>query len=77
MQLSLKPKTFSDLFNPFLESTSNFKLFEKKKMIVKATLFRKLETVRNLVRLLSKKHPLRALFDSQYVKTSETLSKSS
>ena len=30
MQLSLKPKTFSDLFDPFLESTSNFELFEKK-----------------------------------------------
>ena len=30
MQLSLKRKTFSDFFNPFLESTSNFKHFEKK-----------------------------------------------
>ena len=30
MQLSLKPKTFSDIFVPFLESTSNFKHFEKK-----------------------------------------------
>ena len=29
MQLSLKPKTFSDFFIPFLESTSNFKDFEK------------------------------------------------
>ena len=30
MQLSLKPKTFSHFFNPFLESASNFKLFEYK-----------------------------------------------
>ena len=30
MQFSLKPKTFSDFFIPFLESTSNFKLFPKK-----------------------------------------------
>ena len=30
MQLSLKPKTFSDSFFPFLESASNFKHFEEK-----------------------------------------------
>ena len=30
MQLSLKPTICSDLFVPFLESTSNFKHFEKK-----------------------------------------------
>ena len=29
MQLSLKPKTFSDSCAPFVESTSNFKQFEK------------------------------------------------
>ena len=30
MEFSLKPKTFSDFFISFLESTSNFKHFEKK-----------------------------------------------
>ena len=30
MQLSLKPTIFSNFFVPFLESTSNFKHFEKK-----------------------------------------------
>ena len=30
MELSLKPTIFSDFFVPFLESTSNFKHFEKK-----------------------------------------------
>ena len=30
MQLSEKQKTFSELFVPFLNSTSNFKHFEKK-----------------------------------------------
>ena len=30
MQLSLKPRIVSDFFVPFLESTSNFKHFEKK-----------------------------------------------
>ena len=29
MHLSLKPKIFSDLFVPFLESTSNYKHFEQ------------------------------------------------
>ena len=29
MQLSLKPTIFSNFFVPFLESTSNFKHFEK------------------------------------------------
>ena len=55
MQLSLKPKTFCDSFNPFLESTSNFKDFEKK-IIVIATLLRNLQAVKNLVNLLSKKN---------------------
>ena len=31
MQLSEKRKTFSQFFVPFLESTSNFKHFEKKR----------------------------------------------
>ena len=30
MQLSLKPKTFSDSFLQYLEDTSNFEHFEKK-----------------------------------------------
>ena len=30
MELSLKPTIFSDFFVPFLDSTSNFKHFEKK-----------------------------------------------
>ena len=30
MQLSEKRKTFSELFVPYLESTSNFKLFQRK-----------------------------------------------
>ena len=30
MQQSLKPKTFSNFLDPFLESTSNFKHFGKK-----------------------------------------------
>ena len=45
-------------------------------MIVIATLFRKLQIVKDLVRPLSKKHRFRTPFDSQHVKGSETLVKS-
>ena len=46
-------------------------------MTVKATLSRKLQAVNDLVRPLSKKECFRTHFDSQYVKGSETLVKSS
>ena len=46
-------------------------------MIVIPTLFSKLQTVNDLVRPLSKIHRLRKLFDSQHVKGSQTLVKSS
>ena len=48
----------------------------EKKMIVIATLFRKLETVKDFVTPLSKKHTFRALFYSQHVRGSQTLVKS-
>ena len=41
------------------------------------TFFRKLQTGKDLVRPLSKKHRFRTLFDSQKVKGSQTLLKSS
>ena len=75
MHLSLKQKTSSHFFNPFLHCTSNLKRFEKK-MIVVATLFRKLQTVKDLVRLLSKKQYFGTLFHNQLVKGSQTLVKS-
>ena len=49
MRLSKKRKTFSRFFVPFLESTSNFKHFEKN-IIVAANVFPKLQTVKILVR---------------------------
>ena len=42
----------------------------KKKMIIKATLFRKLATFKDLVRPLTEKHRLQAPFDSQQIKGS-------
>ena len=75
MQLSEKQKTLPQLFVPFLESTSNFKLLEKK-IIVIAYVFPKLQTVKNLSRPLSKKRCFRTPFDSQHVKASQILAKS-
>ena len=45
-------------------------------MIVIATLFRKLKTVKDLVGPLFKKHRFRNSFDNQYVKESQSLVKS-
>ena len=75
MQLSEKQKTFSRFFIPFLESTSNFKHL-KKKMIVIANVFLKLQTVKMLVRQLSKKRHFRTRFGSQHVKAFQILWKS-
>ena len=49
----------------------------KKIMIFIATLFRKLQTVKDLVRPLSTKHRFRTPIDSQHLKGSQTLVKSS
>ena len=45
-------------------------------MIVIANAFPKLQTLKNLVRTLSKKRRFRTSFDSQHVKRSQTLVKS-
>ena len=45
-------------------------------MILVVTLFRKLHTVKQLVRPLAKKHRSRTRFDSQHVKGYQTLVKS-
>ena len=45
-------------------------------MIFIATLLRNVQAVKDLVRLLSKKHCFRTPFDSQHVKVSHTLVKS-
>ena len=66
MQLSLKQKTFSDFFCYFRNENQILNIL-KKKMIVIATLLRKLQAVKDLVRLLSKKHCFRTPFDYQHV----------
>ena len=58
-----------------MESKSNFKHFQKKKIVI-ANIFQKLQTVKDLFRQLCKKHDFRASFDGQQVKGSQTLLKS-
>ena len=70
-----KPKVFSQLFVPFVESTSILNIL-KKWMIVIANEFSKLETVKILLRHLSKSCCYRTRFDSQYVKASQIILKS-
>ena len=47
----------------------------KEKMIVTAYVFQKLQTVKNLLRSLSKKRRFRKRFVSQHVKVSQILAK--
>ena len=75
MQLSFKPNIFSIYLVPFLQTVSKIERFEKKKMSAIATLFRKLQNVKDLVRPLFKKHRFRNSFDNQHVKESQTLVK--
>ena len=67
LQLSLKPIHFWNL-HQILNIL-------KKKTILIATLLRKLQALKDLVRPLSKKHCFRTPFDSQHVKGSQTLVK--
>ena len=75
MQLSEKRKFFSQFPVPFLESTSNFKNFEKKMMVL-ANVFPKLQTVKNFVTSLCKKRRFGTRLDSRHVKVSRILTKS-
>ena len=58
-----------------MESISNFKYFQKNKIVI-VNVFAKWETVKDLVRPLSKKRCSRISFDRQHVKGSQTLVKS-
>ena len=75
LQLSFKLKTFSNFFFCYFLNLHQILNILKKKMIVIATLFRKLQTVKDLVRPLFKKHRFRNSFDNQHIKESQTLVK--
>ena len=75
IQRQLSKKTCFEFLPPFLKSTSNFKHFEKK-MILIACLFPNWQTVKDLVGPMSKTRHFRTPFDSQHVKGYQTLAKS-
>ena len=74
MQLFGKRKKFSQFFVPFLESTSIFKHFEKRIIII-ANVYPKLQKVKILLRPHSNKRCYRTCFDSQHVKVSQIFAK--
>ena len=63
MHLSEKQEIFSQFSIPFLDSTSNFKHFEKKMMVL-ANVFSKLQTVKNFDTPLFKKRRFETRLDS-------------
>ena len=73
--LSKKQENFSGFSIPILESTSTFKHFEKR-MIVIANAFAKLENLEILLRPIPKKCRFRTRFDSKHVKASQIIAKS-
>ena len=75
MQLSVKRKTFCESFIDFLNLHQILNIL-KEKMIVIANLFPILQTVKNLIRALSKKRRFRTHFDIQHVRASQILAKS-
>ena len=75
MQLSKNQKIFSQLFAQFLKSASNFEQFEKITSLI-AYLLPKLQTLKNLVRPMSKQPRYTTPFDSHSVKDFYTLAKS-
>ena len=76
IQLSDKRKTFTKFFVAFMETTLNFKQLKKKIMVI-TNVFPKLQTVKNFAGPFCKKHRLGTRFDSQHVKVSQILAKSS
>ena len=76
MQLSEKRTSFSQFFFHFWILNQILNIW-KQKMIVIVNVFPKLQTVKILVRALSKNRRFRARFDSHHVKASQMLAKSS
>ena len=75
MKLSLKPKAFPDFF-PYFWNLHQILSILMKKIILIATLFRELQTLKDLVRQLFNKNRLRTPFVSPHVKGCQALVKS-
>ena len=68
-------KNVSEFFPAFLEFMLSFEGFEKKMTLI-AYVFRKLQTAKCVVRLITKKSRFRRPFNKQHGKRSQTLLKS-
>ena len=75
MQLSKNQKLFLNFFSHFLNLHQILNILQPT-MITIATVFQKLQTVKNLLRSLSKKRRFRTRFNIQHVKASQILVKS-
>ena len=74
--LSKKQRTFCEFFGPFWNWNQVLNIL-KNKIVVIANVFPKLQTVKNVLRPLSKQHRFRTTFDSQHVQQFQALVKSS
>ena len=75
MLFSRKQKTFSEFFSSVLKSSLNLEHFQKKKMNLRADVFPKLRTLKNLVRSMPKKSRFRGSYKKQQRKRAQTLFK--
>ena len=75
MQLSKNQNLFLNILSHFLNLYQILNIL-KQTMIPTVIVFQKLQTVKNLLRLLSKKRRFRTRFDSQHVKVFQILAKS-
>ena len=75
MQLSNKQITFSRFLAPVFKSTWRLKHVEKRMTLI-AYVFWKLQTVKYVVKKMSKKPSFRTPFDSEHARGSQTLLKS-
>ena len=72
MELSGKQKTFSEFFSSFLKSNLNLGHYQKKLTLI-ADVFRKLQTPKNIVRLMPKKSLFRSSVEKQDGECPQTL----
>ena len=72
MHLSQKQKIFSEFFSAFSKYALNFEHFQKK-MTLKAYVFPKLTTTKNVLRQMSKSSRFREPLDKRHGKRAEAL----
>ena len=72
MHLFQKQNVFSEFFSAFFEFALNFKHFQKK-MTLRASVFRKLPTTKDVLKEMPKRSRLRGPLDMRHGKRAEAL----